>query len=154
MGETPMIRTSISHHKRINVIGALVVSPAGRSIRPATRMRRKNLRGEQVRRFLAQVLRRVPGAVAILWDRHPMRRRHIVQGYLAAMPRIHVYELPTAAPESDPADGIWTQADEYIAGTAPKTIDELARNVHAALMRTRNNARRLRACLKQSSLPW
>jgi hypothetical protein len=86
-----------------------------------------------------------------------MRGRQIVQDSLAAILRAHVYELPTAAPELNPAERIRTQADEYdehIAGAALKNTDELDCNAHAALMRTRNNARRLRACLKQSSLPW
>jgi putative transposase len=154
VGETPMVKTSISHHTRVNVIGALLVSPAGRSIRLATRMRRKNMRGEQVRNFLRQVLRRVAGPVAILWDRHPMHKRKLVTEYLDSISRVTRYELPKAAPELNPAEGIWAQADEYVAGTAPKNIKELSANVHAALARTRNSSKRLRACLNQSDLPW
>jgi transposase len=153
-GETPVVKTSISHHSRINVIGALLVSPAGRSIRLATRMRRKNMRGEQVRRFLAQVFRRVKGPVAVLWDRHPMHKRKIVTDYIDSFPRVSVYELPVAAPELNPTEGVWAQVDEYLAGTAPKNISELNSNLGAALVRTRNSTRRLRACLKQSALPW
>lgn len=48
VGKTPIVKTSISHHSRINVIGALLVCPRRRSIRLATRTCRGNMRGDQV----------------------------------------------------------------------------------------------------------
>lgn len=31
----------------------------------------------------------------LLWDHHPIHLRKIVQAFIAAPPRLHVYEFPT-----------------------------------------------------------
>jgi hypothetical protein len=59
-----------------------------------------------------------------------------------------------AAPELNPAEYVWTQTKEYIAGTAPHDKDELQTNVFAGIARTRISPKRLSACLRNSKVVW
>jgi putative transposase len=153
-GHPPIVYTSLSHSVRLNLLGALLVSPAGIKLRLRVNSHPSNLRGEEVLAFLAHLLRHVAGPLILVWDKHPIHQRKTVQDFVARHPRLHVYTLPTGAPELNPAEGIWSQVAEYLAGTVPRTREELQANVFAGVARTRKSQRRLRACLSGSHLPW
>ena len=153
-GQTPVLRTSIDHHQRLNLLGVLLVSPDGKRMRLSIQSYWHNLTGEDVISFLKQILRLVPGPIVIVWDRHPIHKRKAVQEFLATQNRLHTYYFPVAAPELNPAEFIWTQISEYTAGTAPHNRHELRTNVFAAIARTRKSQNRLRACLLGSRLDW
>lgn len=104
--------------------------------------------------FLQQILDRVSGPIVLVWDRHPIHKRKLVQDFLAKHKRLHVFYFPVAAPELNPAEFVWTQATEYTAGTAPHNGKELQTNVFHAIARTRNSPKRLRACLLGTHLNW
>ena len=153
-GQTPIIRTSIEHKERVNLMGALCVSPKKRKIKLHLHSYRTSLNGEHVIRFLKRLLRCVRGPIVMVWDRHPIHRRGEVQTFLARHPRLHVYEFPTAAPELHPIECVWTQISEHIANTAPHNHTELRANVLAASARIRRSQRRLWTCIFASDLPW
>lgn len=154
-GHTPTLRTSLDHRERVNLLGALRVTPGQRRVKLHTHSYyRRNLTGEEVIAFLKQLLRSVRGAIVLLWDNHPIHRRKLVQEFLAQHPRIHVYSFPTYAPELNPAEYIWAQLSEYTAGTAPHNGSELRANVRAGVARIRRSQKRLWACIWASELPW
>jgi putative transposase len=153
-GHTPVLRTSISHHSRINVLGAVLISPHGRRIRLCSRLHHGTVTGREVVAFLRQLVRRVRGPIVLVWDNHPIHQRKLVQQFIARHPRLHVFQFPAYAPELNPAEGIWTQAAEALAGTAPHNVSELQVNLATALRRVRRSARRLWACIFMSDLPW
>jgi DDE superfamily endonuclease len=142
-GETPTIRTSLSHQQRLNLIGALCVSPGARKIKLIVHSRRRTLRGEEVIAFLKTLLRKKPGLLVLVWDRHPIHQRRKVKAFLAQHPRLHVYEFPSSAPELNPVEWIWQQVDDFTAGTAPRNRYELRANVMAGIARVRRSAWRL-----------
>ena len=148
------MRTSIQHHPRRNLLGAVLVSPAGRRRQLAVRAHWRSLRGEEVIAFLGQLLRRVRGPIVLVWDRHPIHRRAKVQAFLAEHARLTVYELPVAAPELNPVEFVWTQVSEATASLAPRDRAELQANLEAGVARTRQSAKRLRACLLGTGLSW
>ena len=148
------MHTSIAHNERLNLIGALCVSPAGRQIKLRLQSHRQSITGDEVIVFLEHLLRVVKGPLVMVWDKHPIHRRRKVQAFLARHPRIHVYEFPTAAPELNPTEFVWTQVSEYTANTAPHNSTELRVNVLAGVARTRNSPQRLWACIFASDLPW
>lgn len=115
---------------------------------------RKPITGEEVIRFLAHLLNSSRGPIVLLWDKHPIHGRAKVNDFLARHPRLHVYKFPTAAPELNPAEMIWTQLNEYTAGTAPYNAAELRDLVYAGIARTRRSPSRLWACIHGSHLPW
>ena len=153
-GQTPVQKTSIDHHQRLNVLGALLVSTKGKRIRLCIRSYWHSLTGKEVIAFLQQILNLVSGSIVLVWDRHPIHKRKAVQDFLAKHKRLHMFYFPIAAPERNPAEFIWTQATEYTAGTAPHNREELQTNVFHAIARTRNSPKRLRACLLGASLDW
>lgn len=153
-GQTPIVRTSLDHHARLNILGVLLVTPKGKKIRLSTKSYWHSLTGEEVIAFLKQILQLVSGAIVMVWDRHPIHKRKAVQDFIQAHKRLIVFEFPVAAPELNPAEFIWTQTSEYIAGTAPHNKGELQANVFAGIARTRVSQKRLFACLHGSKLDW
>lgn len=153
-GHTPTLRTSLAHHQRLNLLGALLVNPDGRKIKLATRSYRHSLRGEQVIVFLEQLLQMIPGEIVLVWDNHPIHRRCLVQKFIAQHPRLHVYHFPICAPELNPVEFVWTQVSEYTANFAPHNMTELCTKVWNAVARTRNSTKRLAACLAGCELSW
>lgn len=153
-GETPMVKTQISKHGRINAVGFLIISPGWRKIKLSIKLHKKNVTGAQILQALHRLLKRVRGPIMLLWDRHKIHKTPEINCLLKAHPRLQVFEFPKAAPELNPSEGIWAQMDEYLAGTSPKTVADLANIVKRAGMRTRNSSKRLWACLAQSDLPF
>lgn len=153
-GQTPVQKTSIDHHQRLNLLGALLVSTKAKRIRLCIRSYWHSLTGNEVIAFLQQILDRVSGPMLLVWDRHPIHKRKMVQDFLAKHKRLHVFYFPVAAPELNPAEFIWTQASEYTAGTAPHNAKELQTIVFNAIARTRGSQKRLQACLRGTHLKW
>jgi putative transposase len=152
-GQTPVIRTQISHYQRVNALGALLVTPTGRRLRLFSRLQRKNINGKHVVAFLKKLLRTIKGPIVWVWDNHPIHVRKLVKAFIAQHPRLHVFYFPSYAPELNPVEGIWTQAKASTAGSAPHDVQALHRNVYAAIKHTANSPGRLRACFRISKLP-
>ncbi len=153
-GETPTIWTSAEHNDRLNLIGGLCLTPGGRKLKLYTQSQWDPIAGEQVVEFLKHLLAYVPGPIVLLWDRHPIHKRKAVKVFLAQHPRLMIEWFPVAAPELNPAEGVWAQISEYTASTAPHGKTELCEYVMAGLTRTRRSQRRLWACIFGSDLPW
>lgn len=152
-GCTPMVKTCISKRGRVNAIGMLIVSPGWRKISLSLSLHRKNITGTEIHRALIRLLKRVKGPIMVLWDQNGIHKVPCIQKLLERHPRLQIFDLPTAAPELNPSEGIWSQMEEGLAGTAPKTVDELDTNVKRVGARTRNSPSRLWACIAQSDLP-
>jgi transposase len=153
-GETPTIWTSAEHNDRLNLIGGVCLTPGGRKLKLYTRSYWDTIAGEQVVEFLEHLLAHVHGPMVLLWDRHPIHKRKVVQVFLARHPRLMVEWFPIAAPELNPAEGVWAQISEYTASIAPHGKTELQEYVMAGLARTRHSQKRLWACIFGSDLPW
>lgn len=153
-GRTPTARTSLNHHQRLNLFGALLVTPKLRKIRLSIRSFLCNLRSEHTIVFLKQVLKLVPGNIILLWDSHKIHISPQTQEFLDHQPRVHEYRFPTCAPELNPVEFVWTQVSEHTAGFAPHNIQELGDRVQAGIARTRGSKNRLLACLKTADLSW
>lgn len=153
-GKTPIIRTSIEHNERLNLIGALRVSPRKRKVKLHLQSYHKSITGDEVIAFLKHLLRCIPGPIVMVWDKHPIHGRRKVKDFLMCHPRLHVYDFPTAAPELNPTEFVWTQVTEYTASSAPRNRMELRANVLAGVARTRRSSSRLWACIFGSDLPW
>jgi transposase len=132
----------------------LLITPAGQKIRLRAKRHEINLTGEQIIGFLNHLLGQVRGPILLVWDRAPIHQQKKVQDLIRRRKRLSVYNFPTCAPELNPVEFVWTQVQEYLAGTAPENLSLLRANVAAALQRTRVSQKRLWACLHASDLPW
>jgi putative transposase len=153
-GRTPTSRTSLNHHQRMNLLGALLVSPKLRRIRLSVRSFLCHLRSEQVIIFLQQVLKLAPGDIILVWDNHKIHISPQTQEFINDHPRLHEYRFPTCAPELNPVEFVWTQISEHTASFAPHNIQELCARVQVGVARTRASKNRLLACLKTADLSW
>lgn len=62
------------------------------------------------------------GLIVLIWNRHPTLKRKFVQEPFQAHKRLIRFEFPEATPDINPAEYIWAQVKEQIAGTVPHTI--------------------------------
>ena len=132
----------------------VLVTPGRRRLRLLCQLRCSTLNGQRILVFLKRLLRTVTGPIVLLWDNHPIHTRRLVKAFIAQHPRLHVFHFPSYAPELNPVEGIWTQAKDATAGSAPHHIQELHRKVYRILKRTANSQRRLRAGFSIAKLPW
>lgn len=116
---------AIEHHQRLNLLGVLLVLLKGKRIRLCIRSYWHSLTGKEVIVFLQQIIGWDSGHIVLVWDRHPIHKRKMVQEFLSSHKRLHMFYFPVAAPELNPAEFIWAQATEYTAGTAPHNGKEL-----------------------------
>jgi transposase len=153
-GQTPTLRTSVQHHQRANVIGALLITPKARRLKLRTQLYQRTVTGEQVLDFLRQLLRQVRGPIVLVWDNAPIHNRKKVQAFIEAHPRLQVYCFPTCAPELNPVEHVWAQVTDYLSNTAPEDFQCLCRLIRSALRRSRRSQTRLWSCIHASALPW
>lgn len=153
-GQTPVVRTSLHHHQRLNLFGALLVPCRKKRLRLTIRSYTNTLSGTHVIVFLKQLLQTILGEIVLLWDNHPIHLRKLVKEFIDQEPRLHVEWFPTCAPELNPAEFIWTQLKEHTAGTAPQDIPELRGIVLAGIAKIRRSQSRLQFCLSASDLSW
>jgi len=153
-GQTPTARTSLNHHQRLNLFGALLVSPSLRIIRLSIRSFLCSLRSGHTIEFLKQLLRLKRGHLIIVWDNHKIHLSPQTQEFIEKHPRLHVYRFPICAPELNPVEFVWNQVSQHQTGFAPLAMQALCDHIKAGVARTRNSRKRLLACLKASGLSW
>jgi transposase len=103
--------------------------------------------------FLQHLLRHLRGPVHLLWDRGPIHRRREVRASLANHPRLHVHYFLAYAPELNPAEYVWAQADHALANGAPDNLVDLRQGLDSAIRRLRHSQRLLWSCIYASKLP-
>jgi len=141
-------------HDRLSVISGLALSPRNRRLALYLQCRCRNLTGLDIRAFLHHLLRHLRGPVVLLWDRGPIHRRREVGAFLARHPRLHVHRFPAYAPELNPAEFVWTQADAALANGVPDDLAALYQDLRRATRRLRGSQRLLWSCIYASDLPW
>lgn len=153
MGQTPFLYHWFKQDK-LSVISALVVSPRQRRLALYLHCEERALNGLDVRSFCRALLRHLRGAVVLVWDRGTIHKRNEVQVYLLQHPRVHPHYFPAYAPELNPAEHIWNQADSALANGAPDNLAELRGQLRQSIRRLRGSQRLLWSCIYASKLPW
>jgi transposase len=152
-GHTPVVR-SLYKQDRISAISALAVPPKRKRLALYLTLRTRNLTGLDVRAFLRHLLRHLRGPVVLLWDRGSIHRRREVMQWRTAHPRLQVEEFPAYAPELNPAEYVWAQADRALANSAPTDLLQLNGMLQNSMRRIRGSQTLLWSCIYASELPW
>lgn len=152
-GQTPTIRYCFKHSK-ISAISALAVSPKRKRIALYLQFRKRSFKGRDVKRFLQQLFRQVRGPIIILWDGGKIHREGTVKAWLAAHPRLHVEQFPGYAPELNPAEFVWCQADSALANSVPEELESLKAMLVTTKRRLAHSQELLWSCIYASDLPW
>ena len=124
-GRTPRTRTRIEHQKRLNALGFLIVSPTGRRIRAFTKLTRRRVNGDVVLSALRRLLREVSGPIVLVWDNAPFHTQRKVQNFIEHHRRMQVFNFPTYAPELNPVEYMWANANAKIANMAFRDMAQL-----------------------------
>ena len=152
-GSTPIVRY-VYKQDRISAISALAVSPKRRRLALYLHLRTRNLTGLDVRAFLTHLLRHLRGPIVLLWDRGTIHRRREVTQWITAHPRLRVEPFPAYAPELNPAEYVWNQADRALANGAPMDLVQLHSRLQHSVRRIRRSQTLLWSCIYASDLPW
>lgn len=115
---------------------------------------RRTLTGLDVRAFCIALLRHLPGPVVLLWDRGSIHRRREIQTFLGNRPRVRPEHFPAYAPELNPAEYVWAQADRALANMASRDLHELGTHLRRSVQRIKGSQRLLWSCIEASDLPW
>lgn len=114
----------------------------------------RNLTGLDIRAFLQELLRHLQGSVVLLWDRGTIHRRKEVNQWLSQHPRLHVEFFPAYAPELNPAEYVWNQADRALSNSVPEDLTELHDMLQNSVQRIQGSQKLLWSCIHASDLPW
>jgi len=152
-GRTPVIRYWFNHQK-ISAINALAVSPKRKRIALYLQFRRCSFKGIDVKNFLQYLLKHIHGPIILLWDRGRIHRDQKVKMWCAAHPRLQLQEFPGYAPELNPAEYVWCQADSALANSASEELSELKEMLVTTKRRLRRSQALLWSCIYASDLPW
>jgi putative transposase len=154
----PTGQTPYHHHifkqGKISTIGALTVSPKRKHLALYLHFHTQNLTGLEVKAFLQYLLRHLRGPIILLWDRGSIHNRQEVADYLHRHPRVQMEYFPAYAPELNPAEYIWNQADRALCNTAPKNLAELQTLLCTSVDRLHSSQQLLWSCIYAADLPW
>jgi len=152
-GNTPLHYHTYERGK-ISTIGALAVSAKQRHLALYLKFLERNANGLDIREFLIDLLKHLPGNIMLLWDSSPIHRRKLVQQYIKKHPRLLVEEFPGYAPELNPAEFIWAQTDSELSNSAPEDIHQLQALLNKSKNRLSKSQKLLWSCIYASDLPW
>jgi len=106
------------------------------------------IRGPDVVRFLAHLLRHLPGTLLVLWDGAPIHRGQAVKDFLAAggAQRVRLEQLPGDAPELNGDEGVWNQLKRVeLRNVCCPDLPHLRQHLRRATARLRHKPQIIRA---------
>jgi transposase len=102
-GQAPVLRVKLTRD-HLSAIGG--ITQQGRLF---MQMQERAYNAEDVVRFLRMLLRKIPGALLVIWDGSPIHRANVVKEFLSSPmgKRVHLERLPGYAPELNPQEQVW-----------------------------------------------
>src|SRR5262249_18021200 len=141
-------------HDRLSVCSGVAVSPKRRRVALYLRCRPHSFSGLDIEAFLRHLLRHLRGPIDLLSDRGPIHRPRERPALLPGPPPPRTPYFPAYAPELNPAEYVWAQADHELANGAPDDLGELRARLTDATHRLRRSQHLLWSCIYASKLPW
>jgi transposase len=155
-GTTPVLRPRAKHREKVSVAAALTFS--ARRYRLGLYWKtypRSFVNAERTAEFLRGVLRRIPGAVIVVWDGGPMHKGDPIHQVLADFPRLSLERLPPYAPELNPVEYLWNHLKYgQLANFVPDDVFQLDDVIRQHLSHARRSPKRLASFVKASGLPF
>jgi transposase len=153
-GETP-IQRQWERHDRLSVISAITLAPRRRRLGLYWRIQDRNIRGEDVVRFLRSLRRSLRRKIVVILDRGNVHRAAVVGNYLQRHgDKIHLEELPAYAPQLNPTEQVWNHTKYAdLPNLAPDDLEELHLLVRSSMSSTRGQSGLLRSFFDLAGLP-
>jgi transposase len=152
-GKTPLHYHSYERGK-ISTIGAISVSPKRRHLALYLKFYKRNVNGLDIKDFLSYLLKHLHGNIILLWDGSQIHRRNVLKEYLQPHSRLQAEEFPGYAPELNPAEYIWNQADHELSNSSPEDLQQLETLLSSSANKLSNSQQLLWSCIYASDLPW
>ena len=113
-----------------------------------------SIRSPQVVKFLAHLLRHIPGRLLVVWDGLRSHRGRLVWDFVRQQRgRIWLEFLPAYAPELNPVEYLWSHWKQHeLPNFCPKSFGELSRYARKALRRMRRRPTLVMAFWQQAEL--
>lgn len=120
------------------------------------RLYKGSVKSEQVIGFLKALLRHLPGALLIVWDRLSAHRSKMTRSFIAEQDgRIWIEYLPGYAPELNPVEYIWAYWKQHaLPNVCPKDYWDLNETARRTLKRMRRRPRLITAFWHQAELSF
>lgn len=150
-GKTPIVRHWFKQDK-VSAIGAISVSVKRRRMGLYIRFRSKNILSRHIIQFLSHLLRHIQGHIILLWDGGTIHRSKAVSEFLNKHTRLHTERFPAYAPELNPVEYLWSQADSGLSNGAPDNVLTLVGKLRKTTSKIRSSQRLLRSCIHRSEL--
>jgi transposase len=155
VAHTPVVKHRNRWHRKVSVIGALVVEPDGSLIQLMCDWHPdKHVAKEEVTAFLGKLTAQFPGrAITLIWDKLQAHRSAMVKDWLASQALIQMHYLPSYAPDLNPVEMIWSLSKYH--RMANHGIDDLKVLQEEALRRVNevsSKQKLLKACFEHAGL--
>jgi transposase len=150
-GQTPRTRTRIEHQQRVNAIGFLTIKNKGGKPRATVNLTQGRVNGEAILRALRKLLAQTRGPIVLIWDNAKIHTQKKVKAFIAKHRRLHEYNFPTYAPELNPVEYMWANANIRIANVGYPSMTHLSRRLRYVFNRIGTNAKLLRGFLEASN---
>jgi transposase len=108
-GRRVFLRCSAKHDK-VSAISCVTLSPRALHVGLYSwLLLNRNFHAEEVVEFLKYLIRKVPGAWTVVWDRNNIHgRSKVVKAWLARHPNVVVEDFPSHGPDADPDEWVWS----------------------------------------------
>jgi transposase len=155
-GKTPILKTKAKHREKVSITAALTISSGRHRLGLYWQTYPQSfVNAERAADFLRALMRRLPGAVIVVWDGGPMHKGEPIQQVLHDFPRLSLERLPPYAPELNPVEYLWSQL-KYgrLANFAPDDVFQLNAVLRRHLHQTAQSPNLLRSFFDASGLPF
>lgn len=155
VAQTPVVRHRNRWHRKVSVIGALVIEPADASMQLLSDWHpEKHVQKEEATAFLVKLMAQLPDrAIILIWDKLQAHRSAMVKQFVADHPQLEMHFLPSYAPELNPVETVWSLSKYH--RMANHGIDDLA-VLHSQARRqvdqVASEQRLLRSCVAHAGL--
>lgn len=132
-GETPVQR-AWDRYDRLNVIGAVTLSPTRRTISTPFQIHDDNIRTDEVVAFLTELRQKMQRPMIVVWDRWSVHRAAAKRIEASRVQSVEFEWLPAYAPELNPVEPRWSHA-KYgkLANFVPDDVSHLKRKARSTL---------------------
>lgn len=148
-GQTP-IHYAWDRHERLSVIAALTFSPQRRRVGLNFAIQHRNIRAEDVMRFLRDLHRQRGVPITLVCDRYSVHKKAIRMIEEAGGDWLRAELLPAYAPDLNPVEALWSHIKyAQLANFIPDDVDHLFDAVAENL-----NDQSFRSELKHACFQW
>ena len=137
-----MVKVTGKGSGRISIAGVVCYKPGRRSRLIYRMMMHRGRKGEpkgfrepDFAALLDAAHQQLGGPIVLVWDNLHGHRSAAMRALIATRPWLRVYQLPSYAPELNPAEGIWAHLKRSLANIAIHNVTNLARLARNRLKR-------------------